>query len=178
MRYMELSATAKVILGMLGSGPKSGYDIKSITDRSTRFFWAASYGQIYPELKRLAEAGLAEPTSDPQGGRQRTTYALTAAGRDALEAWTGSPGIHHELRDEGSLKVFFASLAGEEVFAQALREKRDFHQAELGRLREIIPFADQAGRKGPSDVLEYGIGLHEFASNWCSDKLKEVERET
>ena len=45
---MELSATGRVILGMLAVEPRSGYDIKAIVDHSTRFFWAASYGQIYP----------------------------------------------------------------------------------------------------------------------------------
>ena len=56
----------------------SGYEIKSLVDHSTRFFWAASYGQIYPELTQLAEAGLIEGTEKAQGGRKRTVHALTA----------------------------------------------------------------------------------------------------
>ena len=55
---MELSATAKVILGMLAARPRSGYEIKQLVDNSARFFWAASYGQIYPELNRLEDAAL------------------------------------------------------------------------------------------------------------------------
>ena len=43
---MELSPTAYVILGMLRLGKRTGYDMKQLVDRSTRFFWAASYGQI------------------------------------------------------------------------------------------------------------------------------------
>ena len=74
---MELSPTAYVILGMLGWRPMSGYEIKSIVDKSTRFFWAASYGQIYPELRRLAAAGLIEGKASPQGGRKRNVYRLT-----------------------------------------------------------------------------------------------------
>ena len=62
---MEFSPTAYVILGMLAWGPLSGYDIKAVVDRSVRFFWAASYGQIYPELKRLSEAGLIEGEAEP-----------------------------------------------------------------------------------------------------------------
>ncbi len=61
--------------------PRSGYEIKGFVDGSTRYFWAASYGQIYPELRRLAEAGLVEGTDSPTGGRQRTVYKLTTAGR-------------------------------------------------------------------------------------------------
>ena len=66
---MELSPTAHVILGTLGWRPMSGYEIKSVVDKSTRFFWAASYGQIYPELKRLSETGLVQGIDSPTGGR-------------------------------------------------------------------------------------------------------------
>ncbi|HEY1421381.1 MAG TPA: PadR family transcriptional regulator, partial [Candidatus Dormibacteraeota bacterium] len=55
---MELTPTSYVLLGMLANGPQSGYDIKQLADISTRHFWAISYGQIYPELKRLVKAGL------------------------------------------------------------------------------------------------------------------------
>src|SRR6058998_2101805 len=66
---MDFSSTAYVILGMLGWRPMSGYEIKSLVDKSTRLFWAASYGQIYPELRRLQAAGLIEGKASPQGGQ-------------------------------------------------------------------------------------------------------------
>ncbi len=77
---MELTSTSYVILGFLAGGVGSGYDIKALADKSVRFFWNLSYGQIYPELKRLADAGLAKATSDPNGSRKRTTYQLTPPG--------------------------------------------------------------------------------------------------
>ena len=52
-----LSPTGRVILGMIRMGRRTGYDIKQLVDVSARFFWSASYGQIYPELKRLEEGG-------------------------------------------------------------------------------------------------------------------------
>src|SRR5947207_14273481 len=85
--YMELSPTAYVILGLLSLGPKSGYEIKASVDGAIRFFWAASYGQIYPELRKLADAGLVEGEARPSGGRRRTVYQLTDAGREQLGAW-------------------------------------------------------------------------------------------
>ena len=87
----ELTPTAYVILGMLHGGPKSGYEVKSVVDHSTRFFWAASFGQIYPELKRLEKAALVEGTNAPRDGRKRTVYELTASGRMALRAWHRAP---------------------------------------------------------------------------------------
>ena len=55
---MDVSPTGHVVLGMLAMEPRSGYDIKQLADVSTRHFWAISYGQIYPELRRLLAAGL------------------------------------------------------------------------------------------------------------------------
>src|SRR5262245_49451326 len=98
---MELSATAYVILGMLSWKPMSGYDIKAAVDGSTRFFWAASYGQIYPELRRLADAGLIESEDGSQGGRRRTVFRITGAGRDQLRSWLAIEPETFEMRDEG-----------------------------------------------------------------------------
>ena len=107
--WSELSATGRVILGMIAIGKQTGYDIKQLVDKSTRHFWAASYGQIYPELKRLEERGLIRGRSEPSGGRARTVYELTDAGRTALLAWLASDAEPlYELRDEGMLKLFFS----------------------------------------------------------------------
>src|SRR5437764_14542839 len=88
---MTLTPTAYVILGMIRLGRATGYEIKQLVDVSTRFFWAASYGQIYPELKRLEERGLVESEPQPTGGRARTEYRRTVAGERALDEWPGAP---------------------------------------------------------------------------------------
>src|SRR3954469_15491533 len=88
---MELSATGKVILGMLAAKPRSGYEIKQLVDSSARFFWAASYGQIYPELKRLEEDGLIAGGAPAGGARQRTTFKRTGKGRRAAREWIETP---------------------------------------------------------------------------------------
>ena len=70
----SLSPTARVILGMLKLGVRTGYDIKKAIDFSTQFFWSASYGQIYPELKRLREAGLVRARSQLALARSAQTH--------------------------------------------------------------------------------------------------------
>src|SRR6476646_3022364 len=106
---VELSATGRVILGLIPFGRRTGYDIKTFVDRTTRYFWAASYGQIYPELTRLEDQGLVHGQPEPSGRRARTTYELTDAGAAALERWLASDAEPlYELRDEGMLKLFFS----------------------------------------------------------------------
>jgi PadR family transcriptional regulator, regulatory protein AphA len=166
---MELSPTAYVILGLLAWWPMSGYDIKATVDASTRNFWAASYGQIYPELRRLAEAGLVEEAGEPEGARRRTVYRLTAAGRAELREWLAQPARTFEVRDEALLKLFLADSAPETA-ATSLDAKRANHEAKLERLR-----ATQA-REQPSGysalVLRYGIELNEWIAAWCEREAK------
>src|SRR4051795_8994846 len=95
MAEKPLPKTAYVILGMLRLGRRTGYEIKSLVDVSTRFFWAASYGQIYPELARLEEAGLIRSELDTSDGRGRKAYELTEAGEQALREWLPSPPAPH-----------------------------------------------------------------------------------
>src|SRR2546421_467626 len=110
---MRQTAVTPVVLGLLSLGPRSGYDIKTVVDRSTRHFWAASYGQIYPELRRLEQEGLVRSQAEPSGGRARTAYDLTDQGEEALRVWLSSEEAGYELRDEGMLKLFFSDLAPE-----------------------------------------------------------------
>ena len=163
------SSTGYVILGMLGIGARTGYDIKGIVDHSTRFFWAASYGQIYPELRRLEQTGLIEGKSLPTGGRKRREYQLTAAGRAELVRWLDTPPQMPELRDESLLKLFFADALPVERALEQLRLRRAGHEQFLELLRAIEarpgddpPFVDL--------VLRYGIAYAEFNVSWCEEQ--------
>ena len=105
---MEPTAVTWAVLGLLGLKPMSGYDIKRAVDRTIRHFWAASYGQIYPELKRLEEAGWIAGKDADRGGRSRRVYRITAAGRRELEGWLHGYETRIEMRDESLLRLFFA----------------------------------------------------------------------
>jgi DNA-binding PadR family transcriptional regulator len=169
---MELNPTSHVILGMLGIEPMCGYEIKRFVDGSTRFFWAAGYGQIYPELGRLSEAGLIKGHADPGSSRKRIEFTLTDAGRAELERWLAEPSRIQETRDESLLKIFFSSASGPETTRAALEAKRDHHRRIAGELREIeTTKADP--HAGPQTALRFGIALNDFIADWCE---KETSR--
>ena len=174
---IELSPTGRVILGLIAFGRRTGYDIKTFVDKTTRYFWAASYGQIYPELKRLEDQGLVRGRPEPSGARARTVYELTDAGTAALERWLASDEEQlYELRDEGMLKLFFSDSLPERridiVRAMRTREERD-----LAQLRAIEPHA----KKGPAGsylTLQLGIGLTEWTIKWCEAAERQLAAET
>jgi PadR family transcriptional regulator, regulatory protein AphA len=162
-----LTPTARVILGMIALGKQTGYDIKQLVDKSTRHFWAASYGQIYPELRRLEEQGLIRGQPEPRGGRARTVYTLTPAGQDAFAEWLGEPeDVPFEVRAEGMLKLFFSDAATPDQRLDNLRAMRDTHRRTLAQLQAL--HADTPDMPtGPELTLELGIGLHGFIVEWC-----------
>lgn len=183
---MKLGKISYVILGAIGAGPRSGYDVKALVDRSTRFFWAASYGQIYPELRRLAEAGLIEGEDASQGGRARTLYRLTAAGEAALRDYLRAADATCEVRHEGLLKLFFSDALDEpDAALERVRALRHQHAEILSQLRDIAATAPDGVPPARRLVLEYGLGLHGWAVAWCedverrlADRAPDVERGT
>jgi DNA-binding PadR family transcriptional regulator len=170
----SLTPTARVILGMLKLGVRTGYDIKKAIDTSTRFFWGASFGQIYPELHRLREEGLVDARDEPRGRVKRTEYTLTAKGEQALREWlTSVDGAIFELRDEGLLRLFFGDILTREEVLANLRARRDFFDWVLAHFREIevaarTGFADES-QLHPLLALRYGIGLIEWSRDWYAE---------
>jgi DNA-binding PadR family transcriptional regulator len=182
---VELSATAKVILGMLAARPRSGYEIKQLVDSSARYFWAASYGQIYPELKKLEKAGLITGDDSSQGARQRTTFKLTAEGRRAAREWIdGRPEVL-ETRDEALLMLFFAGSIDPGRAPEIARERAATSWAKASQLRAIWDAVDTAGQpEGPESepdigsmtVLRYGIEMSEWTAEWFERAAEDLER--
>ena len=152
-------------------GRRTGYEIKRLAEVSTRFFWAASPGQIYPELKRLEAAGLLTRSEEPRGGRARKAYAVTEQGEHALHEWlTQSSTPSFELRNEGLLKLFFADALAPEQQLEVVRAMRAQHEAILDGIRRATP-PYRPDRKFGYITWLYGLGLHGWVVDWC----KQVE---
>jgi PadR family transcriptional regulator, regulatory protein AphA len=168
MTPTPLTPTARVILGMIALGSQTGYDIKQFVDKSTRHFWAASYGQIYPELRRLEEHGLVAGQPEPHGGRARTVYTLTPAGQAAFADWLddADQDIPFEVRAEGMLKLFFSDAGTPEQRIRNVRAMGDTHRRTLAQLQSLDLKPDEMPT-GPQLTLELGIGLHSFIVQWC-----------
>ncbi len=115
---MRESTTAYVILGLLATGgPMTGYEVRARVGRDFGHFWSESYGQLYPELKRLSAAGLAVPDGARGEAQAGKPYRITAEGRRALAAWLEQAPAAERLRSELSLKLSLGRFLG----ADALR---------------------------------------------------------
>ena len=158
---------------MIRLGRTTGYEIKQLVDVSARFFWTASYGQIYPELKRLEADGLIHGTDAATNGRARRAYELTPEGAAALDDWLRSEApLQLETRDEGLLKLFFSDTLTKAERVELIRSMRARHDEIVARLRSVEEHAREKGG-GPYEVLRFGLASHAF----CSEYLEKLERE-
>jgi DNA-binding PadR family transcriptional regulator len=169
----RLTVPDYVVLGMVGLGAASGYAIKQMVDLSIRFFWTISQAQIYPSLGRLEREGLLRGRSAPQGLRRRRLFEITPAGERALALWLGTDDpLPFELRDTGSLKLFFADALAEGDGLDLVGRVQERSSARVATLRAIEPDALRAqaeGRDYPLLTLEMGIELHDALARVCEE---------
>src|SRR5690349_11626874 len=57
------------ILATLSAGPRTGYDLTRRFDSTVGHIWHAPHSQIYPELRRMEQAGLVAADEVPRGPR-------------------------------------------------------------------------------------------------------------
>jgi DNA-binding PadR family transcriptional regulator len=167
-----LTQTGRVVLGLVALGPSTGYDIKRISDNATRFFWGASYGQIYPELRRLEDAGLIRSSDEPRGNVPRRVYRITRKGRHAVRDWLLDDETAFEFRDEGLLRLFFRELMTPAERLELVRARRAWFELTAAYFREIGQELDVEG----DDVLRYGVELMEWNAVWFAQLEERLTR--
>jgi PadR family transcriptional regulator AphA len=155
---IRLTGTSYALLALLDEfGEATSYEIKQALERSIENFWPVPHTTAYEEPARLAAAGYLSARQEA-GGRRRRSYSLTAAGREALAAWTADPtAAPPQLRDEMILKVFAGADPAAMVEARAA-----WHRQKLEELRGYLEQAKGAEGYGRSErTLTAGVAYHE-----------------
>ncbi|HEY8646170.1 MAG TPA: PadR family transcriptional regulator [Gaiellaceae bacterium] len=172
---MKPTAVTWAVLGLLAVRPLSGYDIKHAVDRTIRHFWAASYGQIYPELRQLEAAGWITGTDESRGARSRRVFGITAEGRRQLADWLHGTETRIELRDESLLRLFFADTLPRDEALGLLVARREGYRGMLAYLRGLD---DGQGPDPPFVDLVYRWALDycEWGIEWCDRQERRLRR--
>jgi len=176
---MRLKPSSYLILGMLDRGHETGYAIKRTVDLSTRFFWAASLAQVYPELAALEQDGYVVSAEEPHGQRLRKTYRLTEKGHGALADWLRSDRVpDYEFRDEGLLRVFFADAIPLEDALQLIKRLRlRAEQIERQFREEILPVAERGAGRFPLIAAREGADYYTWRAAWFRQIEAEIAKE-
>jgi DNA-binding PadR family transcriptional regulator len=153
------------LLGLLAARPMAGYDLTGTFDRSLANVWPASHSQIYPELARLAEAGLIRQAAS--GPRGKKIYEITPDGLEAMRSWLQTEPDHGS-RNPSFLRVFFLWLMEPDEALRFLEDEAAVHEAKLleyerGATPEVL-------REGAAFsfrlALEWGIRYERHYLEW------------
>ncbi|WP_433827987.1 PadR family transcriptional regulator [Actinoplanes sp. CA-015351] len=168
-------STAHVLLGLLASGPRHGYDLKREHDERLPQAKPLAYGQVYSTLGRLERDGFVKQSGqDQESGPERTSYTLTDLGRDRLDAWLDeveppAPHVTSALFN----KVVVALLAADADRArQYLTAQRSAH---MTRMRELTVSKTTPGTTvGDVIAADYAIGHLDADLRWLQTTMARV----
>ena len=117
------------VLGFLRTTPRSGYDLaRRFKDTMGGLVWMAQLSQIYPELRRLEQAGLIEGKTMKGARLDKRVYRLTDAGRSVLQDWIESDIDPGPVRDVQRLQFLLLDSSPPELIRKHLLRHRAHHE--------------------------------------------------
>jgi DNA-binding PadR family transcriptional regulator len=161
------------LLALLAKEPAHGYELKSQLEQIFgEAYPTPNIGQIYVTLQRLERDGLVQSQDVVQATRpNKRVYALTDAGRNALDSWLEKSNEGPRVRDEFFMKLALSELAGSaDRLGLIIRQRRHY----LSQMRSLSELASAANGRIPRLLIE-GAMLHLQADlDWlqrCQEEL-------
>jgi DNA-binding PadR family transcriptional regulator len=172
-RWEKLPQTTWAVLGLLSFGrPLTGYQLKKWADAILAFFyWSPAVSQIYSELRRLESLGLA--SSELVAGKethQKRVYAITPAGRDALEWWQAEVDVEPPmLKHTVALRVWLGHMANPTRLTDLLRE----HATRCSALATAADSAAEVSESEPD--FRFPAIVAEWAASYYRSEVLHAE---
>lgn len=154
------------LLGLLSQNELHGYELRKRMSAIFGPFRALSFSVLYPQLRRMLEAGLIEESFTEDGGlsrRSRIVYRLSAKGADRFSKLTET--VSPDTWEDEGFEVrfaFFSPTSG----ANRVRILEGRHR----RLKERAEILRNELEKSP-------IGLDKYLEEWRRHSLESAERE-
>ena len=172
----------EVLLGLLAIESMSGYDLGINIKASVGHIWNESYGQIYPNLKKLAAGGFVTSKAERQKGKpDRHIYSITKKGHERLAKWLAVPPQPEIARNELLLKLFFGAQVPTDVligFVEQMAEREGAVLRELTRLEHEEIAQSQQYPGAPYWKMAARFGQMELQAHlrWAEETLAEVRK--
>ncbi len=159
------------ILGMVSGEALTGYDIKKYIENGIGTFYKASFGSIYPMLKKLTEQGYLIMYDKAQGSRQKKYYQITEEGKQLFNQWLTSPMNVLDGSSTHLAKVYFFDKLPSDIRDRQLLEHEINNRNYLHKLQELKKNFDKTENKNccyfKLSTLYYGICITRESIRWC-----------
>lgn len=148
-----MNVLSYAILGLVDKGKVTGYDLTKIFNDSVADFWSANQSQIYPELKKLVQAGLIEYEVVIQGKvLEKKVYSITPQGKAMLKRWIleDEPPLS-QSKNIFKLRIYFAEHLSKEQLLEKLKKQQQRCDKLLKRYH--IKISDYQDKPVPNEKL-------------------------
>ena len=177
----KIPATAWAVLGILSFGRElTGYDIKNWSDAILHFFyWSPATSQIYTELRRLEDLGLVSSRTVARDEvRDKTVYAITPIGTEALRSWQATVDAEAPVLKHGVLlRIWLGHLAEPDRLRKQIAEHHARLLAELTAAKESQKQADaQPDWAYPALVASWAVRRIESELELTDSMLIDLDR--
>ncbi len=160
-----------IILGMVLNKELTGYDVKKCIENGIGVFYKASYGSLYPALKKLTAQGYLNMYEKPKGDRQKNYYQLTEDGKKVFLDWLVSPMNVLDGTNTHLAKVYFFDQLPADLRDRQLLEHEINNTNYLKKLKELKREFDKMENKDQYyyklSTLYYGICITQESIRWC-----------
>lgn len=160
-----------IIIGMALNEPVTGYDIKKYIENGISVFYKASFGSLYPALKKLTEKGYLTMTEQQQGNRQKKFYQATEEGKIIFDEWLALPVDLNDTTESRLVKIYFFDNLSSETRDRQLREYELNNVNYLRKLELLEKQFDEMPNKDDFyfklSTLYYGIRIIQENIEWC-----------
>jgi DNA-binding PadR family transcriptional regulator len=128
----DLRALDVILLGLLSTGERTGYDVRKWIDHHGPFVGhRAQTSQIYRQLARLVERGWATTRTDPRdSGPDAKLYVLTDVGQERFGDWVDSPYVpaRRPLDPDLQVRLRFAGRTGPRKALEIVRIELEYRR--------------------------------------------------
>ncbi|MFD2370853.1 PadR family transcriptional regulator [Brevibacillus sp. GCM10020057] len=161
-----------IILGFLSYGEMSGYDIKQAFTNSIGYFYDASFGAIYPALRKLEEEGHVTKQEIIQTGKpNKILYRITKSGRETFLREIQTPIVPAVLRSDMLVKIFFGKN-------RSPQEQRELLENSIEIQRQMLAQSISTFKKLENSFDEYQRFCWEYTIHHLETTISFLEQKS
>ena len=152
------------LLGLLSQTPLHGYELRKRMGTIFGPFRALSFSVLYPQLRRMLEAGLIEESVvDSPSRRSRIVYDITDEGQARFESLTET--VSPETWEDEGFEIRFAFFS-----PTSSKNRVRILEGRHRRLKEKAEILRGELEKSP-------IGIDKYLEEWRRHSLESADRE-
>ncbi len=149
-----------MILGLLYKSERTGYEINEVFKKIFNHFYDASFGMIYPTLRKLEKQGLVEKKIVVQEGRpNKNVYSITDAGKNDFKQSLQTPLLPEIRRSDFLMRMYFGEYVTNSDLKQVLQSEIETKKELIVQLKENLSAWTQMSM---TQGISFEIGIQQY----------------